>query len=286
MKRWLWILIAGGIIGIAVVVLLTNFLYVQVSDNTMLPAYDKGHKILIRHSKPANIQRWDVIAYHSPELADKEISKKPVRVSRLAGLPGDTLTIDNKVVYLNNVRANSPSKRYYKYRLSAHKGFDPKSLEKQPIHYLSEVIDGMAWEFHTTPSDAAAIQRNDEVITVRQLSQLRGQRQEGIFPQSRFFPWNESYFGPLVVPKSGQPVNLNYKNYKMYQRLISVYEGHQMYVNNRKIYLDGEEATTFVPEQDYYFVLDDNRDDGNDSRHMGFIPADHIRGKKTAQHAK
>ena len=29
----------------------------------------------------------------------------------------------------------------------------------------------------------------------------------------------------------------------------------------------------------YYFALDDNRDNGKDSRYWGFIPEDHIIGK-------
>ena len=45
-----------------------------------------------------------------------------------------------------------------------------------------------------------------------------------------------------------------------------------------KLYLDGRETNFFFFRQDYYWVLSDNTNEAVDSRHLGFIPADHIVG--------
>ncbi len=45
-----------------------------------------------------------------------------------------------------------------------------------------------------------------------------------------------------------------------------------------KLYLDGRETTFFFFGQDYYWMLSDNVNESVDSRHLGFIPHDHIIG--------
>lgn len=49
-----------------------------------------------------------------------------------------------------------------------------------------------------------------------------------------------------------------------------------------KLYLDGRETNFFFFQQDYYWVLSDNTNEAVDSRHLGFIPADHIRRQRLA----
>ena len=68
-------------------------------------------------------------------------------------------------------------------------------------------------------------------------------------------------------------------NVAMYERIIDVYEGNDFEKKGGKIYINGEEATTYTIQQDYYFMMGDNRHDSEDSRVWGFVPEDHIVGK-------
>jgi signal peptidase I len=284
MARWIWIILIGFIA--ALIVFLAGFSLVKTKDQSMLPSYPRGKTLLIRHVKPENINRGDVIAYHSPEVSDVKIKNKPVYISRLIAVPGDTLMIDDKTIYINGKQFDTPGEQYFKYRLSTKTDFHLEQLSNFSVYKPVEIVKNMAWEFHSTPETAAEIARLDNVITIRRLQALSDKKAESIFPQSMFISWNDDNYGPLIIPSAGQPIDLNYKNYKLYQRLISVYEGHDFYIRSRKISIDGKNSSRFVPQKDYYFVIDDMRDAGKDSRHIGFLPDNHIIGKKAGQHAE
>ena len=68
-------------------------------------------------------------------------------------------------------------------------------------------------------------------------------------------------------------------NLPLYDRLISVYEGHSLSVDHKALLIDGQPLTTYVVEQNYYFVLGDSRHYSADSRYWGFVPEDHITGR-------
>ena len=54
--------------------------------------------------------------------------------------------------------------------------------------------------------------------------------------------------------------------------------GDKAEIINHKLYIDGVETDYLFFDQDYYWLLSDNIDDSVDSRHLGFIPADHLIG--------
>jgi signal peptidase I len=99
-----------------------------------------------------------------------------------------------------------------------------------------------------------------------------------IFPRNS--GWNEDNYGPLVIPKKGNIVNLTLDNIETYRTLINRHYGRNVVtIYGDKIKIDGEIAETFTIPQDFYFMMGDNRDDSADSRFWGFVPRENIVGQ-------
>ena len=101
-----------------------------------------------------------------------------------------------------------------------------------------------------------------------------------IFPFSESFEWTRDNFGPLWIPAKGATVALTKENLPLYERIITSYEGNTLKTGpDGSIIINGQTVTEYTFQQDYYFMMGDNRHNSLDSRYWGFVPEDHIVGK-------
>lgn len=103
------------------------------------------------------------------------------------------------------------------------------------------------------------------------------------FKNNQVFPigmnWNEDNYGPLIIPKKGDVVELNIKNIELWRTLINREIGKvAVKVNGDRVEIDGNDIHKYTVKEDYYFMVGDNRDNSLDSRFWGFVPRENIVG--------
>lgn len=97
---------------------------------------------------------------------------------------------------------------------------------------------------------------------------------------SSLFPYNRDNFGPITIPKKGMTIQLDEGNIALYGSVITTFDRNKnAEIRDGIVYLNGQQITEYTFNQDYYFMMGDNRNESDDSRFWGFVPEDHVVGK-------
>jgi signal peptidase I len=83
----------------------------------------------------------------------------------------------------------------------------------------------------------------------------------------------------FIIPKKGLSVPINLNNLSFYKPLIEQQEGGQIGVIGNQLYINGAIQNTYSFQQNYYFMVGDNRQNSQDSRHWGLVGEKNILGK-------
>lgn len=126
-------------------------------------------------------------------------------------------------------------------------------------------------------------------LTKPQVDSLRanGQKVDYNYETARLFPHDPANFpdnsvdnyGPLYVPKKGATVIITPETIAPYRRIIEVYENNDLRIAKGRVYINDIETTKYTFQQDYFWMMGDNRHNSEDSRVWGFVPHSHVVGK-------
>jgi len=228
--------------------------------------------------------------YSGPKSYIKPIDKKSNYVKRAVGVPGDSLEVKDGRVYINGQLNELPDrgKLQFLYRFQTQ---DPvRNIQFLRDRYgINEVFpasnDYRQFQAFLTDEALEKLKNNPNVIDVVKRTEEIGKYDPRVFPHNPQHPWNSTHFGPIYIPKAGATVAITPESLPLYKRIIAVYEGSEMGIENTitqegtQILLNGSPLTSYTFKQDYYWMMGDNRNNSEDARNWGFVPHNHVVGK-------
>ncbi len=287
-ELWAWIRVLGGAIVFALVLRACAFEAYRIPSTSMENTLLVGDFVLVSklHYGPRlfgrrwpgfdDVDRSDVAVFHYPPGLEEPLERRTPYIKRVVGLPGDTVSLFEKEVFIGTRPLALPREGRQYWELERGRTLALDSLRAVGLTGRVEALGRGSWLVEATATQAERLRQLDGVIAVTPLVRPLGDGSAS-FPAARRFSLDN--YGPVVVPKRGQTVALTDRSWPVVRTVIERFEGHTAERTAAGFLLDGRPAETYTFAQDYYFVLGDNRDDSADSRTWGFVPRDHLIGK-------
>lgn len=249
---------------------------VRVGADDMRASYKTGDALLFtRHFN--SYAAGDVIYFGFPTPDSSLLHNKLLQ--RIAGMPGDTLEIRDKQVFVNSQLIQENENIQFNYFIKSKCALDSLYMLQLGLTEGGVVSDEHDYSFSLTDSQMVQLKRSPDIEKVEMRTEKKGDYDESCFPFKSTYAWNNYYYGKIYIPKENDTLRIDTANLVLYQTLIALHEKNKLEVRADSIFINDVYTHTYAVKKNYYFVLGDNRANANDSRNWGYLPENLIYGK-------
>jgi signal peptidase I len=237
------------------------------------------------------VKRGEPVVFNVPkdllDPTERPIDLKTYLVKRCVAIHGDKLEIRNKQVFINGVPMVNPPGMKFSYVVMAKDEIHKRhlhnfGLDSDDYSFLGKTSDSKlaAYNMLLTSEQLEKVKSSSFIVSIEINTSLNDAPDPKLFPSLKNAVWTANNYGPLFIPEKGAKMIVNDSTLNVYGEIIRLYEGHKnAIIKSGELIINGKPVSEYVFNQNYYFMMGDNRDNSLDSRYWGFVPEDHILGK-------